>query len=135
MVLEKFKEKMKAIGTGVKYAIRGAQGLPPEDDIFSGLIDVNDIRERTRLPTLHDVYGQEYLRLLGHYGGDEWKICKDIADLDGHLFISLEGEQRKEAILMQRSERAPQVLIPGQGLEIPRVCTAPPEKKEGKNEK
>jgi len=126
-----FKEKMKDLATGVKYVVRGIQGLPPDEDIFSGLIDVNDIKERTRLPSQHDVYGQEFMRLLAKYGEDEWGIYQEIADLDAHLLISLEGEQRKEAILMQRSKSQANIVMPGQALQIPQVSTKP----EGKEEK
>lgn len=118
----KFADKMLELGKGLKNVIRGLQGLPPEgEDTFAGMINVKDIRERTRLPSQHDVYAHSYLRLLSQAGGSEWKICKDIAEMEEHLLISLEGEQRKEAILMQKAKT--EVRIPGQPLELQKVQT------------
>jgi hypothetical protein len=86
----------------IRKIIRAKQGLPTEDDIFSGLIQIKDIRERTRLQE-HDVYGHSYMRLLSDLGGDEWEIMLKMANMEDPYFISLDGEQRKEAILMTRA--------------------------------
>lgn len=112
---------MKELGEGLKSVIRGAQGLAPEEDAFSGLINVKDLKERTRLPTIHDVFAHSYLYTLGEVGGEEWAICKTIATTEEALLISLEGEQRKEAILMQRAKT--EVRLPGEALGLQPIDT------------
>ena len=89
----------------IRKIMRAKQGLPPEDDIFSGLIHIDDVRERTRLDE-YNVYSHAYMRLLSDVGGDEWEIMKKMADMEDPYFISLDGEQRKEAILMKRANTA-----------------------------
>ncbi len=106
---------------------RASQGLPAEDDIFSGLIHIDDIRERTRLPE-HDVAGHSYMRLLSDIGGDEWAIMAQIAEMEDPYFISLDGEQRKEAILMKRANTAQDT----QNLNINLPSTSPEAIKEEK---
>jgi hypothetical protein len=128
---ERLREKGRAIGEYLRSLKRGYQGQPIDEDQFSGLIDIKDIRERTRLYE-HDVYGHSLMRLLAaHY--EELKILGEIADMEDRYFLSLEGESRKEAILMQRARA--EVAAAGQPLTIqmPRVETKPPE--EAKQEK
>jgi len=43
------------------------------------------------------------MRLLSDLGGDEWEIMLKMANMEDPYFISLDGEQRKEAILMTRA--------------------------------
>lgn len=86
----------------IRKIIRAKNGLPVDDDVFNGLIQVKDIRERTRLQE-HDIYGHSFMRLLAEEGGEEWAIMAAMADMEDPYFISLDGEQRKEAILLSRA--------------------------------
>jgi len=128
---EKLKERGKALGEFLRALKRGMQGLPIDEDQYSGLLNVKDSRERTRLSE-HDVYGHSLMELAAnHY--DELKIWGEIAKEEDIYFIPLEGEQRKEAILMQRARA--EVTMAGQPLtvQMPKVETKPPE--EAKPEK
>jgi len=128
---EKLKERGKALGEFLRALKRGMQGLPIDEDQYSGLLNVKDSRERTRLSE-HDVYGHSLMELVAnHY--DELKIWGEIAKEEDIYFIPLEGEQRKEAILMQRARA--EVTMAGQPLtvQMPKVETKPPE--EAKPEK
>lgn len=111
---------------------RASQGLPPnQDDVYSGLINIKDIREKTRLG-LYDVYAHSYMRLLTKVGGEEWGIMGEVATMEDEYFISLEGESRKEAILM-KMQTALSTMNIGQNLPVslPQVQTKPPAE-EGK---
>lgn len=118
------KEELQEIA----YLIRAVQGLPLEEDLFSGLLNVKDIRERTRLSEL-DVYGHSVMRLIASWYPEEMGFWKDIADMEDHYFISLEGEQRKEAILMQRAKAEIRMAETGV-MQLPKVETKPPEEQQ-----
>jgi Sec-independent protein translocase protein TatA len=128
---EKLRELGRGIGEFFRGYKRGWQGLTIDEDQYSGLLNVKDSRERTRLSE-HDVYGHSLMELAAnHY--DELKIWGEIAKEEDIYFIPLEGEQRKEAILMQRARA--EVTMAGQPLtvQMPKVETKPPE--EAKPEK
>jgi len=128
---EKLKARGKALGEFLRSLKRGMQGLTIDEDQYSGLLNVKDPRERTRLSE-HDVYGHSLMELAAnHY--DELAIWGKIASEEDIYFIPLEGEQRKEAILMQRARA--EVTMAGQPLtvQMPKVETKPPE--EAKPEK
>jgi hypothetical protein len=109
----------------LRHLKRALQGLPKEDDAFSGLIHIQDVRERTRI-SMEDVYAHSYMRELAKKGGDEWEMWKFIADMEDTYFIAVEGEQRKEAILMKQiSSQQPSVSI-NQPLSLPQVETNRP---------
>jgi len=112
--LASFQNPQKALDNTIELIrkiVRAKNGQPAEDDIFSGLIRVEDIRERTRL-TEHNTYGHSFMRLLSDIGGDEWEVMEKIAEQEDHNFISQDGEERKEAILMKRAN------MPGEGQNI-----------------
>lgn len=124
-----FEEKMLKLGKGLKNLMRGMQGLPPEgEDQFSGMINVKDIRERTRL-NLHQIYSHAYMRLAGAFYPDIMKDWVTVAEEEEHLFISQDGEQRKEAI-MYKQPRIEVVSAQPSGTIEPKSL----EKKEGKKE-
>ena len=128
---EKLKERGRALGEFLRALKRGMQGLTIDEDQYSGLLNVKDSRERTRLSE-HDVYGHSLMELAAnHY--EELSIWGEIAKEEDIYFIPLEGEQRKEAILMQRARA--EVTMAGQPLtvQMPKVETKPPE--EAKPEK
>ncbi len=132
--LEQIKAKFKVLEETVPPFVlklkRAMLGQSLEEDIYSGLLNVKDIRERTRLSE-HDIYGHSMMRLLAaNY--EEMGIWRDIAEMEDPYFISFEGEQRKEAILMQRAKT--QMPIMGQPLsvQLPEVETKPQEQKPEK---
>lgn len=119
---------LEKIADPIRRIVRAAKGLPLDDDVYSGLIDVKDIKERTRVST-HNIYRHTYMRTLALEGGtEEWRILKDLAEMEDHYFISEEGEQRKEAILMKRMTTDVTV----QPVAIPQVETRPQYDVKGK---
>jgi len=93
-------EYLTKLAEPLKKFIRGIHGESPEDDVFSGLIKVQDDRERARL-TSYQGQANAYRELLSQYGGEEWQIMKDIAIMKNIYSIgSSDGEQWKDAILM-----------------------------------
>ena len=100
---EERQKKLDSVTEFIRKLKRAMQGLSADEDVFSGLLNVKDIRERTRLDT-RNVYRHNYMRMLAANGGEEWKIMEDWADMEEHLFISENGEERREAILMTRAK-------------------------------
>ncbi len=78
-------------------------GQPIDDDVFSGLLNIKDTRERTRLNE-HDVLGHSAMRIMADNWPVEMGIWDQIADMEDVYFIAKDGEQRKEAILMTRAK-------------------------------
>jgi len=111
--------------------IRASKGLPLEEDIFSGLLNVKDIRERTRVSET-EAYGHSAMRIIAAMYPDEMGFWKDVAEMEDHYLIALEGEQRKEAILMQRAKAEIRMAETGV-MQLPKVETKPVE--EAKPEK
>jgi hypothetical protein len=130
---EKLKARGKALGEFLRSLKRGMQGLPIDEDRFSGLLNIEDPRERTRLSE-HDVYGHSLMELAATYY-EELAIWGKIAKEEDVYFIPLEGEQRKEAILMQRARA--EVTMAGQPLtvQMPKVETKPPEEAKREEKK
>lgn len=112
-----FKAKMKEIGQGIKYVIRGAQGLPPEEDHFAGMIDVKNLKERTRL-NLHQVYAHAYMYECSAFYPKLMKDWETVAETEEHLLIALDGEQRKEAILYKQPRTEVVAVTPGAGAPL-----------------
>lgn len=93
-------EYLTKLAEPIKKFIRGIHGESPEDDIFNGLIKVQDDRERARL-TLNQGLANSFRELLSEIGKDEWKIMKTVAMMKNTYSIgSCNGEQWKDAILM-----------------------------------
>lgn len=93
--------------------IRALNGQAPTDERYPLLIDVEDIRERTRLDS-PALFAHAYMRLVAKSGGP-YEIFNQMADLEDHYFISLDGESRKEAILMNKARQSTElqpVMIP-----------------------
>lgn len=83
---------------------RAMQGLNLDDkDIIQMFVDIEDIKQRTRINT-YDIYRHTFMRILSQIGGDEWKICDLIADIEDRYFISKDGRSREEAILMMKAK-------------------------------
>lgn len=95
-------QEIKDLAEIIRIVQRAVKGLGVDDDIFQGLINIKDIRERTRL----DEAG-----LMSHSAmrtaGDLWPelyLFKDFADMEDPYFISKDGEGRKEGILLQQAK-------------------------------
>jgi len=86
----------------IRIVQRAAKGLSPEDDVFQGLINVKDIKERTRLDE-NALLSHSAMRLAGEQW-PELKLFQEIAEMEDPYFISLEGEGRKEGILLQQAK-------------------------------
>lgn len=103
--LEKAKTKNQELldlAELIRVIQRAMKGLSADDDVFLGLINPKDIRERTRL---------EETALLSHsamrIAADKWKrldLFLDIADMEDPYYISEDGEGRKEGILLQQAK-------------------------------
>jgi len=116
--LKKLKQIGPIIGEYLKNVFRGHKGLSLDDDVFSGLLDIKDIRERTRVND-HEVYAHSYMRLVADIGGEEWETMRKVADMEDHYLISLDGQQRQEAILMQRAKA--EIRLGNEPLQVPPI--------------
>ncbi len=119
----KLPERLRSI-------IRAKSGLPPEDDLFQGLIHTSDNRERTKLNT-HNVYRHSYMNLLAIEGGEEWQLMGKWAEEERHLFISEDGQRATDFInaIARKKEQEQQVTnvtVAGQQQTQPQE---PPKKK------
>ena len=117
-------EKLKDLPEFIRRLKRGIMGQPIDDDVFSGLLNIKDTRERTRLNE-HDVLGHSAMRIMADNWPVEMGIWDQIADMEDVYFIAKDGEQRKEAILMTRAKVEPQ----GSPLTValPAINTKPEE--------
>ena len=114
--------------TLIAKLIRAKMGLPLTDEVFSGLINVKDIRERTRLIE-QQIYEHSYMRELAIAYPDLFNLYWDVADMEDTYFISKDGEGRKEAILMQQARTQAQMPL---AIALPQVQTQPlKEEKKG----
>lgn len=94
--------ELRELAEIIRIVQRAVKGLDPNDDIFQGLINVKDIRERTRL---------DETALLSHSAmrtaSNLWPMLgffDKIADMEDPYYISLDGEGRKEGILLQQAK-------------------------------
>lgn len=89
----------------IRVLQRAMKGLPAEDDVFLGLIDPENIKERTRLSSM-EVYSHSAMRVIAA----KWKefdLFGELADIEDHYLISGDnpdgGLGRKEALLLQQA--------------------------------
>lgn len=129
MNLKKFAKDIRQVAEAIRALMRARQGLSIDEPSFSGLLDIKDIRERTRV-NVYEVYGHSYMRLLEDVGGDEWEIMGKVADMEDHYLISKDGEQRREAIMMTKAKTEVRML--DQPLTLQKVDTSKPLEKEEK---
>jgi hypothetical protein len=95
-------QEIKELAEIIRIVQRAVKGLAADEDVFLGLINVKDIRERTRL---------EEAGLLSHsamrLAGEKWSqldLFTKIADMEDPYYISKDGEGRKEGILLQQAK-------------------------------
>jgi hypothetical protein len=83
---------------------RASQGLSlTEQDIMNFLVNVKDHRERTRLKE-KDCYDHSGWELLADIYPKTFGWLKTLAEIENIYFISLDGLQRQEAILMTKAK-------------------------------
>jgi hypothetical protein len=129
-------EMFRQVAEALKWIQRAIMGLDLEEDKFQGMMNVKDIRERTRI-AVKGIRRHVYFRVLGQEGGrlakgglNPYDILIDVADQEDTYLIAKDGEQRKEYILLKRSEatQVPQNTISIGN--IPNVETRPEQPKK-----
>ena len=99
-------EDFIAFAKNISMLFRGMEGQDVESNsIIQQLIDIKDIRERSRYPTYSIVSLIVYLNIISKENVNA-KVCKLWADTLSHALISYKGEGRKEAIEMRRSTQS-----------------------------
>ena len=88
--------------------IRGEPLKPGQ--LFHNLINVEDIRERSRFPTTIDIKFQTYARLIYALYGEAAKPLLEWANQEAHVYISYKGLGRDEAIEMAKASRGVELL-------------------------
>jgi len=104
----------------VAKMVRASQGLNPKEKSFAGLMNIEDLKERTRVKT-RQIIGRSFLRMMG-LDGEEWSDCETLANLLDTYSISENGEQRKEAILYTSSRKEAESQI----IALPTMATNQP---------
>lgn len=95
-------EQMKALSEIVRIIQRAMKGLPAEDDVFLGLIDPKNIRERTRLDEVA-VLGHSAMRVAAKWF-PRLDGFTDLAEEEDHYYISQDGAGRIEGVLLQQAK-------------------------------
>lgn len=95
-------EEMKQLAEIIRIIQRAMKGLGVDDDIFLGLINAKDIRERTRLDETA-VLGHSAMRIAAS-GWREFALFEKIADMEDPYYISEDGEGRREGILLRQAQ-------------------------------
>lgn len=125
--LNEVKRYLTELADPFKRFIRGIHGESPEDDIFNGLIKVQDDRERARL-TLQQGQANAFRELLAKIGGEEWQIMKEVAIMKNIYSVgSCDGEQWKDAILMVHARQPTMTPI---SLTTPQIQPSQPQAKK-----
>jgi len=125
-------EKLKDLPDFLRRLKRGIQGLPLDEDIYSGLLNVKDLRERTRV-TEFQISSHSYMRIMNKVYPDIFEVFEQIPEMEDTYYIAKDGEQRKEAIFMQRARSTVQLQGVNESLMLPNIETKPPEtKKKGR---
>jgi len=96
------EQEIKQLAEVIRIVQRAVKGLSPDDDVFQGLINVKDIKERTRLDE-NGLLSHSAMRLAG-VQWPELDLFREIAEMEDPYFISLDGEGRKEGILLQQAK-------------------------------
>lgn len=99
------------LAIAIKNIQRGASGLPPDEDVFSGLLNKSDVRERARISE-RECYRHSCMRMLATMGGG-FDIWDDIANMEDIYSIAKNGEQWIYAIemLKTRAQQGPATVI------------------------
>jgi len=127
---DKEKRRMEIEAYEIALYVQAGRGISPFQDIFSGLTNMKELSERTRLtPKL--VIFNSILKLIAKRGGSEYQIFSDMVDEVEHRIISLEGKGREEAILAM--QRKTDVSV--QPIAMPTIQTQPEKPLEEQQKK
>ena len=98
-------DKLKPFLQGLSMFWRALDGLPVEpEDVFSGMLNIKDIRERTRYPTILDMKKHVTLRLI-QKSYPVFSAFGKWAEEEEHHFISYpKGEGRKEGVEIMKAK-------------------------------
>lgn len=106
LVDPELQNELKTLLQNYSMLVRARKGesIEPED-IFSGMLNIKDIRERTRFPSYLDLRRHIYLRFLSLIVPEASDLFKAWADEEGHEFISYpKGEGRKEGVEIMKAK-------------------------------
>lgn len=95
-------EELRELAEIIRIIQRAVKGMGADDDVFQGLINIKDIRERTRLDEA-GLLSHSAMRVCAAKW-PELKLFLDIADMEDPYFISENGEGRKEGILLRQAQ-------------------------------
>jgi hypothetical protein len=94
--------ELKELADVIRVVQRAVKGMGAEEDVFQGLINVKDIRERTRLDEA-GILSHSAMRIASNEWPELSTFLK-IAEMEDPYFISEDGEGRKEGILLQQAK-------------------------------
>ena len=118
-------EEFKQMVDEIRQIIRAKLGISADEDIYSYLLNMHDEREKARL-TEHDFYGHSAMRLIASEYQGEMGFWKDVAMMEDVYSIAIDGEGRKESILMANAKRSEAGNLPV-SINLPGVSTQPLE--------
>jgi hypothetical protein len=95
-------EELMHLAEIVRIIIRAAKGLGADEDVFYGLINAKDIRERTRLDET-GLLSHSAMRIAAQ-AWPEFAMFQKIAEMEDPYYISEDGEGRKEGILLRQAQ-------------------------------
>jgi hypothetical protein len=111
---------------------RASQGLSlTEKDVMAFLVNAEDHRERTRLKE-HDCYSHSGWEFLASIYPKTFGFLLDLAKIENIYFISLDGLQRQEAILMTKAKTTAQTPLTIENISQPVQPTQPQQQQESK---
>lgn len=93
--------------------IRAAQGLPPQEDVWNGMIDVKNPIDTSRV-NQPQIIGRTYLRILGTMapeGNENFKIFTDLANYLDEYSKALDGQQWNYAIEIARARNKQELQV------------------------
>lgn len=104
-------ETFRQIAEALKWIQRAILGQELEEDKLQGMMNQKDIRERTRI-SVKGIRRHVYMRIVSKQGElraglgglNPYKILEEVADQEDTYLIAKDGEQRKEYILLKRTE-------------------------------
>jgi len=104
-------KKVEQVLTALYLIDKFVRGEPLKPgQLFHNLINVEDIRERSRFPTTLDIKFQTYARLVYALYGEVAKPLVEWADQEAHVYISYKGLGRDEAIEMAKAGRGIEIM-------------------------
>lgn len=115
MTSEQFHEMVEEL----RQIIRAKLGLSADEDIYSYLLNMRDEREKARLSE-HDFYGHSAMRVIAKEYPDEMGFWRDIAVMEDIYSVAIEGEGRKEGILMANAKRQETLPV---AINLPAIST------------